>query len=445
MRRWSLAGRLTAAYVIVAFALLAGAMFVQYQTLDRDLAAEDDQLLLDRLVADRPATERPAARANISGEAGPYVRLLDEHCHVVRAEYSGIAPPPRCDTVAGAGPVFRSWRAPDGHVWRVAAQPSPTGWIEEMLDRELDVSVVRQYRQRLSGVLAVTLAILAVVGLMIARRGLAPLNTLAARMSRVTAESLDQRLGATDVPAEIRPLTSSFDRMLERLEGAFRTLSESSADLAHELRTPIHVLRQQAEVALSRARTPDEYREVLRSMLEDLDRLRRMIDDMLFLARAEDPRQRIERVDHAVGEELTAVAEFLDALAAEGGVTITTDASPSLVLRGDRMLLRRALVNVVTNALRHTPRGGRITLTGRGEPGAIVIEVHDTGSGIAPEVLPRIFDRHVRVPPPNGSAPEGSGLGLSIVRSIIHLHGGTAEASSASGAGTRVTLRFPDR
>jgi two-component system heavy metal sensor histidine kinase CusS len=295
----------------------------------------------------------------------------------------------------------------------------------------------------LSGVLAATLAILAVVGFGIARRGLAPLNALAARMARVTPQSLDQRLGATDVPAEIRPVTDSFDRMLERLEAAFRTLSESTADLAHELRTPIHVLRQQAEVALARARTPDEYREVLRSTLEDLDRLRRMIDDMLFLARAEDPRERIQRGDHHVAAELAAVAEFLDAVAAEGDVTIAVDAPASLVVGGDRMLLRRALVNVITNSLRHTPPGGRITLIGRGTPDAVLIEVHDTGSGIVPEMVSRVFERHVRVPPANGAGPAGAGLGLSIVRGIMRLHGGTAEASSAPGGGTRLVLRFP--
>lgn len=445
-RRWSLAARLTVWYAITAFLLVASAAFLQYRTLVTSLAEEDDQQLAERLDAARHATSATRAAELGAREAGVGIRLLDEACHSIVPTALAL-PPSVCPEDHRSDSIrFRSWRSPKRQNWRIASAHTRDprgGWIEVLLDRSKDDGVLREYREELALVLSAALVASSLLGYGIARRGLHPLATLRERMTRVTARSLDQRLGAHHAPAEIEALVSSFDAMLDRLEAAFRALSELSAELAHELRTPLHVLRQQSEVALGRARSAEEYREILVSSLEELDRLGRMADDMLFLARTEDPRASIDRQPLPVAAELRDVAEYLDAVAAEAGITIDVDAPADLSVSADRMLLRRALVNVLTNAIRHAPSGSRVRLSAREDGASVLASVEDTGGGIAPEVLPRVFDRYFRVPGIVRDRAGGSGLGLAIVRGIMQLHGGTATIASAPGEGTRVMLTFP--
>lgn len=442
----SLAGRLTVWYALTAFLLVAGVAFLQYRTLVTSFAEEDDQLLAERLNAARRAT--PATRAAEPGarEASIGIRLLDEACRPVKSSAPDLPPSvcpdgPRSDSIR-----FRSWRSPDDRNWRIAsahARRPRGGWIEVLLDRSKDDGVLRDYREELALVLGVALFASGLLGYGIARRGLRPLATLRDRMSRITARSLDQRLGTHHAPAEIETLVSSFDAMLDRLEAAFKALSDLSAELAHELRTPLHVLRQQSEVALGRARSAEEYREILVSSLEELDRLGRMADDMLFLAGTEDPRASIDRQPLAIAAQLTDVTEYLDALAAEAGIAIESDAPADLWVLADRMLLRRALVNVLTNAIRHAPPGSRVRLGAHEDGPRVLVTVEDTGEGIAPDALSRVFDRYFRVPGTVRDRSDGSGLGLAIVHGIMQLHGGAATISSTPGRGTRVTLTFP--
>ncbi|MEJ7810262.1 MAG: heavy metal sensor histidine kinase [Gemmatimonadaceae bacterium] len=444
--RWSLAAQLTAWYAATAFVLVAGTIVVQYRTLSRDLAGEDDQLLLETLSAARLNLPAPGAAPLGAAGTGPIVRTLDKSCRAVGVLSHRVLPPPDCSAPATGRPRFRSWRSPDGRNWRVVSQrisAAPPRTVEVLLDRWTDEEVLRGYRRQLAIVLPAALLLSVLLGSGIARRGLAPLRDLAARVRQIDARSLDRRLDVEGAPAEVQALVASFDDMLGRLHNAFAALSYFSADLAHEFRTPLHVLRQQAEVALGRARSVEEYREVLSSGLEELDRLRRMVDDTLFLARAEDPRASIERASLRLADELASVAEFMDALASDRAVTIAVDVPDALYVEADRVLLRRALVNLVTNAIRHTPAGGRVALEARPDDAAAVVRVRDTGVGISPEVLPRVFDRHFRGPPACTDRSEGAGLGLSIVRGVMTLHGGTAEVESEGGRGTCVTLRFP--
>ncbi len=234
---------------------------------------------------------------------------------------------------------------------------------------------------------------------------------------------------------------SALKGALDRLKDSHARISQFSADLAHELRTPINNLRGEAEVALSRSRTADEYREVLESSLEEYARLSRMIDSLLFLARAESPETQIERKWFGAREEIAGVRDFLDAIAEEQGVEVTCHGNE--LLNADPMLFRRAVSNLLTNALQHTPRGGKVCISVKKLSDASVeVSVSDTGFGIPPEHLPRIFDRFYRVNHAR-SQPKGMGLGLSIVKSIMDLHGGSVTIQSERGAGTIASLRFP--
>lgn len=460
---FSLAARLTAWYATTTFLLVAAAGVVQYRALDRDLAGEDDRLVVETLVAAErgPGSNAIPMTASARDAAlGPLVRELDRDCRVVRGAWPVSAPPPLCppttvvregtspDSLTG-GAVFRSWRSPTGRTWRIAAGPPDAAGhrLEVALDRWTDDRVLADYRRKLSFVLAATLVLSAALGYALARRGLAPLRLLGQRMATVSARSLDQRIDRIpDAPDEVQSLVATFDAMLDRLQGAFTALSQFSAELAHEFRTPLHILRQQTEVALAQHRTPSAYREVLGSTLEEIERLRRLVDDTLFLARAEDPRATIPRTPLNVASELREVADYLMALAEDRSVLLTVDAPSVLVVSADRTLFRRALVNVVTNAIRHTPAAGQVALEGRATDSGVVVEVRDTGEGMPPEALARVFERYFRASAAGSDAngSEGAGLGLAIVRGIMRLHGGTAEAESTMGIGTRLRLTFPE-
>ncbi len=201
-------------------------------------------------------------------------------------------------------------------------------------------------------------------------------------------------------------------------------------------------MRGQAEVALARPRTTEEYREVLASHLEEIERLGRSVDDALFLARAEDPRATITRVHVELGHELAEVAEFLEPLGTEAAVSLTTDVAPGLTLSVDRMLFRRALVNLITNAIRHSNGDGCVTLTARATADSVEVDVADSGEGMSPDTVRRASERYFRAPESEARG-DGFGLGLAIVHGVMRLHRGEVRTVSQVGGGTRVTLVFP--
>jgi two-component system heavy metal sensor histidine kinase CusS len=232
--------------------------------------------------------------------------------------------------------------------------------------------------------------------------------------------------------------------MLERLEESFERISRFTADIAHDLRTPVNNIRGEAEVALARPRTADEYRDVLESSLEEAIRLSELIGDLLFLARSESPLTELHRENVNIGELLTTVRDYYEASATEAGISLAVFDGIEPVNAGlDRSLMLRAVSNLVSNAIAHTPRGGAVSLAATNEDAAIRIEVSDTGVGIPAEALPRVFDRFFRVDPSRSKTSGGTGLGLAIVQSILTLHGGSVEITSQLGHGTRVTLRMP--
>jgi two-component system heavy metal sensor histidine kinase CusS len=207
--------------------------------------------------------------------------------------------------------------------------------------------------------------------------------------------------------------------------------------------TPIHNLRGEAEVTLSRTRSIDEYKEALTSCLEETVRLSYLIGRLLFLARAENPATQLERERVSLSEELAAVREYYANAASEAEVTLSVAAGGDVVVAVDKGLVRGAIGNLVANSLTHTPPGGTITLAAQENNFGARIEVCDTGKGILPQDLPRVFDRFYRADRSRSSQPGSMGLGLAIVKGIVTLHGGQTAIESEEGKGTRVTLTFP--
>jgi two-component system heavy metal sensor histidine kinase CusS len=311
-----------------------------------------------------------------------------------------------------------------------------------VLDVSQDERVLRRYFQKLSGVVALAIVLATAIGWALARRGLAPVRAISAEIGRINAEKLHARIANEAWPAELRQLALSFDEMLARLERSFEQLSRFSSDLAHEFRSPINNLVAAASVTLGRSREAAQYQNTLEVVIEEGERLSRMVSSMLFLARADNAEQALKMEPVSTGEEFRKLVEFFEISADDQGVNLRAEGNYRLV--ADPLLLRRALSNLMTNALRYTPRGGAIVLKAGEHGDDVVISVCDNGAGIASKHLPYLFDRFYRVDAAR-SATDSTGLGLAVVRSIVQLHGGAVSVQSQPGQGTCFEMRFPAR
>jgi two-component system heavy metal sensor histidine kinase CusS len=242
-----------------------------------------------------------------------------------------------------------------------------------------------------------------------------------------------------DWPRELQPLAVAFDDMLKRLDDSFTRLSQFSADLAHELRTPIANMMGEAQVALTRDRTADEYREIIESTIDECERLSRIVDNLLFVARVDAAREPVARKRFDARAAVEKIAAFYQTIADDHHVTITCSGEGQI--HADPDLFERALGNLLDNALRFTPENGSIQIALSERDADFEVAVTDDGCGIAAEHLPRVFDRFYRAESSRGS--DGAGLGLALVKSIMDLHGGSATIQSQVGGGTTVKLTFP--
>jgi two-component system heavy metal sensor histidine kinase CusS len=328
----------------------------------------------------------------------------------------------------------------------VGSPPTHTYTIQIAIDISQKEEFLARYLEWFWGILLGTFVIFPLVGYRIARQGIRPVEEMAATAGHISSTNLRERIVAAGYPFELASLAGTFNRMLDRLEESFERISRFSADIAHDLRTPVNNIRGEAEVALARARTIDEYRDVLESCLEEGVRLSDLIGDLLFLARAESPLTHLRRERVDVAELLGGVSEYYEASAADRGISLTTAVNAEPVIAElDRTLVQRAVGNLISNAVAHTPPGGSVVLATNAEAATIRIEVSDTGAGIPAEALPRVFDRFFRVDQSRSQASGGTGLGLAIVQSIMLLHGGKVDITSQLGQGTQVTLQLPSR
>jgi len=308
------------------------------------------------------------------------------------------------------------------------------------LDIEHHVRFMNRFRSVLA--LAIALAALATAGLgwMATRWGLSPLRRVTQMVAGISAERLADRLPATGLPTELKPLAAAFNAMLARLDDSFRRLSEFSSDIAHELRTPISNLMTQTQVALSSARNKDAYKEVLYSSLEEYERMAQMVGDMLYLAQTDNRLRRpgLEIVNLA--NEVQGLFDYFEAWAEARAVSLTQTGFATVT--GDRLMLRRALSNLISNAIRHTPPGQAVRVSLAGHQDKVIVTVENPGPEIPAEHLPRLFDRFYRVDPSRQLNQDGAGLGLAIVKSIIDAHGGSIIVTSKDQK-TRFRIALP--
>lgn len=308
-------------------------------------------------------------------------------------------------------------------------------------DASAEWALLSAYALNVSFVSVIGTLVNALLAWWIARFGLRPLARLTARAEQISSSRLARPLPERDMPGELKELSHAFNRMLARLHESFTRLTQFSSDLAHDMRTPLTNLLAEAQVALSQPRSADDYRAVIESSVDEFQRLSRLIDSMLFLARADSAQSRLalQRLD--ARSEALRVAGYYESMAADAGVEIVVKGNASF--EGDVLLVQRALSNLVSNALAHAPRGSTVELHCVERLHDVQLSVSDSGAGIARPHLERIFDRFYRVDPARHNSAHGTGLGLAIVKSIMNEHHGECCVESIPHVHTTFSLRFP--
>lgn len=462
----SIALRMATWYALSAFVLIFVATGFLYWVLATNLAREDSRTLADNLDSLRlllrssptGVLSRRPDQAQGSGtllrRPQSYFRILDDGGQIV-LETPGLSsdlPPPTPseltaitstevssrDAISASGGQFQILSA------RVSGTPADnaTRFVQVAMDRGNDGDLLARYRQWLLLVLSLSVVICSVVGYVIAKAGLRPIKSIGQTAERIRSTTLYERIDTLGLPVELFGLANTFNSMLDRLQDSFASISKFSDDVAHELRSPISNLLGEIEVTLGRPRSNEEYRETLGSCLEECTRISRVIQSLLFLARAENAPELLEREVIDVHKELAAVQEFYEAAAVEAGVDLRLSAVAQTEAFLGRTLFQQAVGNLVSNAIAKTPKGGMIQIAACADAAWLEVSVTDTGCGIAAEHLPHVLDRFYRVDRARSGASHHVGLGLAIVKSIVERHAGTIEIDSEMGHGTQVTLRF---
>lgn len=280
-------------------------------------------------------------------------------------------------------------------------------------------------------------------GFLLATRSLAPLGWMAEQAQNISGSNLETRLEIGNAAEELRVLAASFNELLSRLDQSFESMRRFVADASHELRTPISVIRGEAEVAISHERSPAEYRESLAIVLDESRRLSLLVDDLLNLARADAGSVNLRVEEFYLNDLLAECCRSVQALAKARNIRLDCSTGEDAPFQGDEVLLRRLLVNLLDNAIRYTPPGGQVTASLEAAGPELRIHVSDTGEGIAPEIVPHLFERFYRADRARTRENGGFGLGLAIVKWIAESHKGAVSVASAAGTGSRFTVTLP--
>jgi len=458
MRSRSIAWRLALAFAVVCALVLSAIGVFLYRSLASEIAYRDDLALLGRLEQVRALLADSDSLGALQARPRLYQNMLgnlDSLLLVRRADGSNvIAINPRQRELPPFNAIPReqtpqrhdvlTWQAPDGAELALLSgdaqgpngEPLTVVAGKVLTERE---QMLGSYRLRLYLAVGLGALLAFALGLVLLRRGLQPLRQLSAAVRGIDLRSLDQRLPAGGTPAELLEPVQALNGMLARLDDSVQRLSQFSADLAHEIRTPLHTLLASNGQALNYPRSTAEYQELLASNMEEFERLKRMAENLMFLARAEQAERALDlqTLDlHSVGSEL---CDYFEALADDRQLRLENRLHGELL--ADQQLLQRALGNLLANAVRHADEGTLISLRRHDEPGVCWLQVHNHGPAIAPEHLGKLFDRFYRVDPSRAQPGDSGGLGLAIVQSIMLLHGGRVRVSS-DASGTVFELGF---
>lgn len=444
----SLSLRLALMFALVGTALLGAIGFYLYQSLEREIAWRDDQALLGRLERMRALLDdsdsiealrqRPQLYANMLGNRDNLLWVLGEggraliEINPVQLAIPQLpleAQPQLDDLGAKARLAWVHIERAEGGLTLIAGKL--------LAERE---QMLAAYRLKLWFALAAGALLAFLLGWLVSERGLRPVRQLTRRALAIDVQHLHLRIDDCAEFSELRALSDALNQMLARLEAGFTQLSRFSEDLAHEMRTPLSNLMGQTQQALRRVRSLEDYQSLLASNQEEYERLARMINNMLFLARTEQVDAAIHRQDIDLAETVEQLGDYFEGVAEEHQMWVVNEANGSL--HADPDLLRRALANLIANALRYGATGTGVCVSCERTADNVVITVENSGEPIAAEHLPRLFDRFYRCDPSRAEPGDSGGLGLAIVRSIMQLHGGEVRVTS-DASGTCFSLSFP--
>jgi len=461
-QRHSLLSRLAVLFAVLAFVLLATIGYTLYAALVGQLVKRDDAALVMRVEQIRTLMrdedililihQKPELFANMLGNPESLLVIkFPGQAPLIEVNPGHITVPEMAARPAGSALGLASVRHTVENGTPFILVSATAQFIDQQHGvHDLQITAGRLlvertnmlmvYRDQIFVVALIAALLTALLAYWIAYHGLIPIRRLAAQTATIGIGNLSTRIESHSVPRELLPLVDSFNAMLDRLENSFSLLSQVSADMAHDLRTPIGNLMGQTEVALSQKRSIDYYEKLLGSNFEELQRLSKMTDNMLFLARAEHADHAIERKQLEVADELERVVDYFEGLVEERNIRLEWHGDGTVW--ADANLLRRALANLLSNAVRYADEGTIIIVHAKQELTGTGISVENSGPTIEEHHLARLFDRFYRADTSRRGSSDSSGLGLAIVRSIMQLHQGSWKVSSSAGI-TCFTLFFP--
>lgn len=457
MRWWaapSIRQRLTTWYTVALAVMLVIYATATYMAVGHEFFEQlDDELYEDFESARTLLVPAPDGRIAWSGERRDADADGDRRIEAWSATgepiyRSGAAAGWRPAVVAAtaSGPAYGSLVANGSH-WRVLTDSATIG------GRTVILRVARsedQVRRQLWEVLTVlvfglplSVALAGAGGYVLARRALAPIDHLASAAQRITAARLHERVSVPNAHDEIGRLASVINETFARLESSFDQLRRFTADASHELRTPLSVVRGLAEIGLGGTRTPDEYKDTMGSILEEVDRLTHLVETLLRLSHGDAGTVRLSREPVDVGQLSRDVASSLGILADERAQRLVTDAAEGVVVLADRFVLREAIMNVVDNAIKYGPPASTITLGVLADGVEAIVTVADQGPGIPPDLRDRIFDRFFRLDEGRSRDSGGTGLGLAIAKWAVEANGGRISVSAGPSGGSVFRIVLP--
>lgn len=454
IRQRSLTVRLTALFALASTAVLVGLGLLIISTVAKHFTDQDEQLLEKELQLIRMVVNERGASGITStfGEAlhnhpGFYVHMSSSSGQPLYSTLGNATP--SILAAARTATTSRSFAVTMGD--HQEFQVIKAHLKDERSGRDLDVIVavdteihdhfMRNFQTTLVLYIAVSAIIVVLLSWWAARRGLSPLRAMSDKVQAVSSRNFGERMPIETLPIEIADLAAKLNAMLERLQRDFNRITHFSTDIAHELRTPITNLLTQTDVVLTQQRTNEAYRDTLSSNAEELQRLARTISDMLFLSQTENGISLPSYEQLSLKDEVAGLFDFYDALAEEKHVRMHIAGEASI--RGDRLMVRRALSNLISNAMRYTPPAGAIAVSIAASDSDVLVHVENDGHDIPPEHLPHLFDRFYRADKSRTKLDSDSaGLGLSITRAIMRAHQGDVSVRSAQGK-TCFSLRFP--
>ena len=459
-----LRARLAVSSALVCGLLLSILSVVSYSVLGRQLDADVTMRVMEltdglhgylRFDSDLPRVEHNTAdgdQAAFVQEATRYLRIYDVATGRLLYQSTGIAP-------MGVILTPEQVRANRAHLrpFDVATQYGrvriANSAIRDRLGREYLVQVgvslntmdtaLRRYRDLLLWLLPAALLVSAAASWWLAAFALRPLTVLAADAREIDVRTLERRVPLRGVQDELEDVATAFNDTLARLEHSVGEMRQFSAALAHELRTPLAALRGEIELALRQSGRNADEQSRLASQIEELDRLARLIDQILTLARAESGQIRLTFAPVDVGALAASLVEQLEPVAQARTIDLRCERNGTVMVNGDSGWLQRLLLNLLDNAIKFTREGGQVVLRVSHDTGRARIDVRDTGIGMPPEVLPHVFERFFQADPARSSGNDGAGVGLSLVKWIVDRHEGTIAVNSRVGEGSTFTVRLP--